>query len=53
MLDAGCSMLDKEKEILYIQYPGTSIQYHRATCWNHGTLPKLDTNIKILGYEDI
>jgi len=44
-------MLDKEKEIFL--YPGTRIQYHGATLWNQGVLPKLDIKVKILGYEEI
>jgi hypothetical protein len=36
MLDAGCSMLDKEKKGIpyFIQYPETSIQYHVVTSSN-------------------
>jgi hypothetical protein len=53
ILDAGCSILDKEKRNpLKIQHPETSIQHHGATIWNHGMLSKLDIKFKILRYID-
>jgi len=44
-------MLDMNIIILFkIQYPETSIQYHKITFWNHVILYKLDINFKMLGY---